>query len=112
MPYLHVDNTLIFTSSGEVITYYTTLIDELASQLQGITKDDYQLIRVEIADLRRQLVKQLKNFGHDRLDEYFHEAMQHAESDQELYALSNAYESNLITELQRIKAALYILRTT
>ena len=112
MPYLHLDNTLIFTSSEEVITHYTTLIDALVPRLRGITKDDYQAIRAELAELRLHLAKQLKNFGHDRLDEYFREAIEHAESDQELYALSNAYESTLIPQLQRIKEALHWLRTT
>lgn len=112
MPFLHQDNTMIFTSSGEVILHYTTLIDKLVPQLQGITEDNYQGIRASIVDLRSQLSKQLKNFGHNQLDEYFIKAIKHAESDPELYALSNAYESYLITELQRLKEALYHLRTT
>ncbi len=112
MPYLRQNKTLIFTSSKEVITYYTTLIDELVPQLQGITQADYQVIKAEITDLRRELSKQLKNFGHNRVDEYFNEAMVSAESDQELYALSNAYETVLMAELKRIKGALHVLRTT
>ncbi|WP_460906352.1 hypothetical protein [Spirosoma areae] len=94
-----------------MITYYTDLINKLIPQLQEITQNDYQAIQTEIADLRHELSKQLKNFGHNRINEYFNEAMEHAESDQELYALSNAYETMLIVELQRIKGALHDLRT-
>ena len=112
MPYLRHDKTLSFTSGRDVITYYTTLINELVVQLQGITPDDYQTIRAEIEDMRRKLSEELKNFGHDRVDEYFAEAMAHAESDQELYALSNAYETRLRSELLRIKEALHMIRTT
>ena len=103
---------MVFTSSEEVILHYTTLIDELVPQLQGITKDNYGGIRADIADLRRQLSKQLKNFGHDHLDGYFSEAIEQAESDPELYALSNAYESSLTSELQRLREVLYRLQTT
>jgi hypothetical protein len=54
----------------------------------------------------------LKNFGHNRVEEYFTQAMEHAESDQEMYALSNAYEQLLAVELKRIREALQTLRTT
>lgn len=112
MAYLRKNSTLIFTSSREVITYYTDLIEQLAPQLQGITIDEYQAIRAEISDLRKELVNQLKNFDHRQVDVYFTDAMASAESELELYALSNAYEALLIGELRRIKKKLHLLRTT
>lgn len=112
MSYLRQNGNLVFTSSREVITHYTALIDELTPQLQGITADDYQAIRVEIADLRRQLVDQMKNFGYSHVDEYFSESMANAESNQEYYKLSNAYEAILVAELSRIKEKLHTLRIT
>ena len=112
MSYLRQNGQHIFLSGREVITYYTTLIDKLTPQLQGNTLDDYQAVRAEIADLRRQMVDQLKNFGYNQLDEYFNESMANAESDQELYQLSNAYEDILLAELKRVKEKLHSLRTT
>ena len=102
----------IFTSSRDVVIYYTTLIDGLIPQLRDITCDDYQTIQADIADLRRELAEQIKNFGHDYVNDYFNEAMASAESDQEYYKLSNAYETILRTELTRIKEQLHILKTT
>ena len=112
MPYLHRNNKLIFASSREVVTYYTGLIDQLTPQLQGVTLDDYQAVRSQIVELRRELIEQLKNFGHSQVDEYFKETMTNAETGQELYELSNAYEALLLAELNRIKVLLYTLRTT
>lgn len=112
MAYLRQTGELIFTSSREVVVHYTTLIDELTPQLRGITSDDYQAIRAEIADLRRQLVEHLRNFGYTNVDEYFNEAMVSAESNQEYFSLSNAYETVLMAELTRIKENLHALRTT
>ena len=112
MPYLRQNRDLVFTSSREVIAYYGTLIDQLIPQLEGVTLDGYQAIRTEIADLRQDLVDQLKNFGHSQVDGYFNEAMATAESDQEYNDLSNAYEDLLLAELKRIKEKLHALRTT
>lgn len=112
MPYPHTDKSLVFVSSEEVISHFTKLIDDLIPKLQGITKDDYQAIKTEIAELRQQLSIQLKNFGNNRVDEYFTQALEQAESDQEMYALSNAYEQLLTIDLKRIREALHVLRTT
>ena len=113
MPYLRQNKDLVFTSGREVIAYYGALIDQLISQLQGVTsQDDYQSIRTEIADFRQDLVNQLKNFGHSQVDEYFGQAMATAESHQEYHDLSNAYEELLLAELKRIKEKLHALRTT
>lgn len=112
MVYLRQDKTLIFISTGEIITYYTTLIDELIPKLQEITQDNYQVVRAEIAGLRQELRRHLKDFSPSQMNEYFTEAMEHAESEPELYALSNAYENLLTAQLRRIKEALYTLRTT
>ena len=111
MAYVRENGQHIFLSGREVITYYTTLIDKLTPQLQGITQDDYQAIRTEITELRRQMIDQLKNFGHNQVDEYFNNSMANAESDQEFYDLSNAYENILLAELKRIKEKLHSLRT-
>lgn len=110
MSYLHQNGDMVFTSAREVIIHYTDLIDALTPQLKGITVDKYKAIQAEIADLRQQLAKHLKNFGHGRVDEYFNEAMANAESDQELYELSNAYEDLLTAQLKDIKEKLRALR--
>lgn len=110
MSYLHQNGNLVFTSSREVIIHYTNLIDELIPQLQGITVDEYKAIQAEIDELRQQLVDHLKNFGHSQVDDYFNESMANAESDQELYALSNAYEDLLTAKLKGIKEKLKALR--
>jgi protein subunit release factor A len=102
----------MFTSSAEVLTYYTTLIDQLIPKLHGITEDGYQTVQSEIADLRQELVNELKNFGHSKVDVYFNEAMATAESDKELNHLSNAYEEILLAKLVRLKEKLQNLRTT
>lgn len=109
----HVRETLepLFTSSREVVAYYTSLIDELTPQLQDDTLNDNQSPRLEIAHLRRQFVKDLENFAPNRVDEYFNEKMANAKSDQEYFQLSNAYETILLAELANIKKKLYILRT-
>lgn len=112
MSYLRKNGRRIFTSGREVIIHYTTLISKLTPQLQGVNVQDYQDIRAEIAGLRRQLVEHLKNFGHNQVDEYFNESMANAESDQELYDLSNAYENILLAEMKRIKEKLYALRVS
>lgn len=112
MSYLRKNGKLIFTSGREVISHYTTLIGKLTPQLQGTKLNDCQRVRAEIADLRRQLVEHLKNFGHNQVDEYFNESMANAESDQELYDLSNAYETILLAEMKRIKEKLYALRVS
>lgn len=112
MTYLHRTHKPVFTSGREVIAYYTRLIDELIPQLQHVTPDDEQTLQIEIANLRQQLVRQLKNFSLDRVDEYFGEMMANAKSDQEYYHLSNAYETILLAELSRIKEKLHTLRTT
>jgi hypothetical protein len=102
----------MFTSSGEVLTYYTGLIDQLVPQLKGISLDTCRAIQLEIDDLRQELVSHLKNFGHTHVDVYFNEAMANAESDKEYYKLSNAYEDILLEKLKRLKAKLQVLRTT
>jgi hypothetical protein len=102
----------MFTSSAEVLTYYTALIDQLIPHLQDITEDGYQSVQAEIADLRHELVNQLKNFGHSHVDVYFDEAMASAESDKELYQLSNAYEEILLANLNHLKEKLQHLRTS
>jgi hypothetical protein len=101
----------VFTSSREVVAYYTSLIDELTPQLQEDTFNDSQSQRLEIAHLRRQFVKDLENFAPNRVDEYFNEKMANAESDQEYFQLSNAYETILLAELANIKKKLHTLRT-
>jgi hypothetical protein len=73
---------------------------------------DCQAIGVEITDLRRQLADDLKNFGHNQVDDYFKESMANAESDQEFYDLSNAYETILLAELRRVKEKLHVLRVS
>lgn len=112
MSYFRQNGKLIFVSGREVITHYTTLIDQLTQQSPGVFPHDYQAVRAEIADLRQQLVDHLKNFGHNQVDEYFRESMANAESDQELYDLSNAYESILLAELRRVKEKLHALRVS
>lgn len=112
MPYLHLNGNLVFTSAREVIIYYANLIDELTPQLKGITVDEYKAVQAEIDGLRQQLVDHLKDFGHSRVDEYFNGTMANAESDQELYELSNAYEDLLTAELRGIKEKLKALRVS
>ena len=112
MPYLHLNGNLVFTSAREVVIYYTNLIDELIPRLQGLMVDEYKAIQAEIDDLRQQLVDHLKDFGHSRVDEYFNTTMATAESDQELYDLSNAYEDLLTAELTGIKEKLRALRVS
>lgn len=112
MPYLRENGKLIFTSGREVINYYTTRIEMLTQQLQRMSSNDYQIIESEITDLRRQLADELKNFGHDQVDEYFERSMANAKSDQEFYELSNAYETILLAELRRVKEKLHALRVS
>lgn len=112
MSYLRQNGKLIFTSGRDVIAHYTLLIDQLNQTQLSIEHRDYQAVRAEIADLRQQLVDQLKNFGHRYVDEYFSESMVNAESDQELYDLSNAYEAILLAELRRVKEKLHALRVS
>ena len=112
MSYLRQNGKLIFTSGREVITHYTTLIDALSQQLHRASAPDCRVIRAEITDLRQQLADQLKNFGCNQVDEYFRESMANAESDQELYELSNAYEALLLAELKRVKEKLHALRVS
>lgn len=110
MYFLRLNGERIFTSSGEVISYYSALIDKLTPKLKGITEDDYKTIRAEITDLRQELAGQLKNFGYHQADDYFNEAMANAESTQEYYELSNAYETLLLAQLTRIREKLHSLR--
>ncbi|WP_020606014.1 hypothetical protein [Spirosoma spitsbergense] len=112
MPFLRHDQTLVFTSPREVITHYTTLIEELRTQLRKSTDDEHKTIRAELADQRQQLADHLKPFSPSQVDGYFTGAMQGAESDPELYALSHAYEAILVAEQTRIKVVLHWLRTT
>lgn len=112
MSFLRKDGKRVFTSSQEVISYYITLIDELKPQLKDITQDNYQATRGELATLRQELMEHLRNFGHHQVDAYFQEAIASAESNQEYYGLSNAYETILLDELARIKEKLQVLRTT
>ena len=95
-----------------MISYYTTLIDEFSPQLQRITVDKCKAVQTEIANLRRQLADQLKNFGPDRVDEHFNETMANAESDRELYELSNAYEDPLMAPLKGVKEKIKALRVS
>ena len=112
MAHLRQTRKPVFTSSREVIAYYTRLIDELTPQLEGITPDNHEAVRTEISHLRHQLVRQLKNFAHNQVDEYFNEMMANAKSDQEYFRLSNAYETILLAQLTNIKRKLHALRTT
>ena len=112
MPYLRGNGKLIFISCRDVVVHYTDLINEHTPQLQETTVDDYQGVRAEINCLRKEMSEQLKNFGSNQVDGYFTQAMVSAESDQELYALSNAYETLLLAELKRLKEILHTLRTT
>ncbi|GAB3222332.1 hypothetical protein [Spirosoma arcticum] len=112
MSYLRQNGKLIFTSGREVITHYTTLIEMLTQQLQRMSPHDCQAIGAEISDLRRQLADNLKNFGCNQVDEYFRESMANAESDQEFYELSNAYEAILVAELKCVKEKLHALRVS
>lgn len=112
MSYLRQNGKLIFTSGRDVIAHYTLLIDQINQTRLGADSQDYQAVRAEIAELRQQLVDQLKNFGHRHVDDYFNESMANAESDQELYDLSNAYEAILLAELRRVKEKLHALRVS
>lgn len=112
MPYLRGNGKLIFISCRDVVVHYTNLIKEHTSQLQETSVDDYQGVRTEIISLRKEMTEQLKNFGSKQVEAYFIPAMVSAESDQELYALSNAYEIRLLAELKRLKEILHTLRTS
>jgi hypothetical protein len=112
MSFLRQDGELVFASAGEVFTYYLALIDELTPQLNGVAQADFQAIRSELANLRRDLARHLKHFGHNQVDDYFEQAMESSESEQEYYDLSNAYETILQAEIARLKAKLHRLRTT
>lgn len=112
MAYVRHSGQLIFTSSQDVIRYYTEAIGKFVTLQVDNTQSDSLLAQNETTSLRRQLVDQLKNFKPGKVDGYFRELMASAESDSEYYRLSHAYEALLMAELQAIKKKLHLLRTT
>lgn len=98
--------------NGPITGQLTRSIDQHVFQSLVALLNKYRTNPNELDELYGAVSNHLKKLGCTDLDTYFNQALAHAESDQALYRISDAYETILLAELSRIKKALHVLRTT